>query len=52
MDDLALLYDYFKQGEATEQDVEEQYKITVQHLEEIEFKNMLSGTNKCRSRWN
>ena len=43
MDDLALLYDYFKQGEATEQDVEEQYKITVQHLEEIEFKNMLSG---------
>ena len=43
MDDLSLLYDYFKQGEATEQDVEEQYKITVQHLEEIEFKNMLSG---------
>ncbi|MBL0328332.1 MAG: peptide chain release factor 2 [Bacteroidetes bacterium] len=43
VDDLSLLYDYFKQGEATEQDVEEQYKITVQHLEEIEFKNMLSG---------
>jgi len=43
VDDLALLYDYFKQGEATEQDVEEQFQTTLQLLEEIEFKNMLSG---------
>ena len=43
VDDLALLYDYFKQGEATEQDVEQQFQTTLQLLEEIEFKNMLSG---------
>lgn len=43
VDDLELLYDFFKQGEASEQDVEQQYQITLKHLEEIEFKNMLSG---------
>ena len=43
MDDLALLYDYYKQGEATEEDVTEQYQITLKLLEETEFKNMLSG---------
>jgi peptide chain release factor 2 len=43
MDDLALMYDFYKQGEATEQDVDQQYQLTLAHLEEIEFKNMLSG---------
>ena len=43
MDDLALLYDYFKEGEATEDDVQQQFQTTVKQLEEIEFKNMLSG---------
>lgn len=42
MDDLALLYDYYKEGEATEQDVEQQFQTTLKMLEEIEFKNMLS----------
>ncbi len=43
MDDLALLYDYYKQGEATEQDVEQQYQTTIVLLDDIEFRNMLSG---------
>jgi peptide chain release factor 2 len=43
MDDLALLFDFFKEGEATEQDVEQQYAATKTLLEELEFKNMLSG---------
>jgi peptide chain release factor 2 len=43
MDDLELLYDFFKQGEATEEEVESQYKTTLKLLEETEFKNMLSG---------
>lgn len=43
MDDLALIYDYFKEGETTETDVEQQFQITLQMIEEIEFKNMLSG---------
>ncbi len=43
MDDLALLYDFYKEGEATENDVEQQFQATLTMLEEIEFKNMLSG---------
>jgi len=43
MDDLALLYDFYKEGEATEDDVEQQFQATRKELEEIEFKNMLSG---------
>lgn len=37
------MYDFFKEGEATEQDVEQQYQTTLTLLEDIEFKNMLSG---------
>lgn len=43
MDDLALLFDFYKEGEATEADVEQQYQATLSLLEEVEFKNMLSG---------
>lgn len=43
MDDLALLYEFYKEGEATEDDVEQQFLGTQKMLEEIEFKNMLSG---------
>ena len=43
MDDLMLLYDFFKEGEATEEDVQQQVQLTTTQLEDIEFKNMLSG---------
>jgi peptide chain release factor 2 len=43
MDDLALMVDFYKEGEATEDDVEQQYQSTLALLEDIEFKNMLSG---------
>ncbi|MGZ4049354.1 MAG: peptide chain release factor 2 [Bacteroidia bacterium] len=43
MDDLTLFYDYYKEGEATEEDVMQQFNTTKKLLEEIEFKNMLSG---------
>lgn len=43
MDDLALMYDFYKEGEATETDVEQQFQTTLVLLEDIEFKNMLSG---------
>jgi len=42
MDDLALMYDFFKEGEASEEDVMQQYGSTLKMLEDIEFKNMLS----------
>ena len=43
MDDLELLFEFYKSGEATEEEVESQFKITAHVLEDIEFKNMLSG---------
>lgn len=42
MDDLTLMYDYFKEGEASEADVEQHYAAALKLLEDIEFKNMLS----------
>ncbi len=43
VDDLSLLYDFFKEGEATETEVQQQFDETLKRLEDIEFKNMLSG---------
>lgn len=42
-DDLSVLYDFYKEGEATEADVENQYHLALEKLEDIEFRNMLSG---------
>jgi len=40
--DLSVLYDFFKEGEATEAEVETYFQKTETLLEEIEFRNMLS----------
>lgn len=42
MDDLEVLYEFYKEGEATESDVDQQFLTTQKSLEDIEFKNMLS----------
>lgn len=41
VDDLVVLYDFHKEGEATEDDVVEQYKKALEAVEDLEFKNML-----------
>jgi peptide chain release factor 2 len=41
LDDLNTLYEFYKSGEATEQETQHQFDITFKKLEEIEFKNML-----------
>ncbi len=41
MDDLNTLYEFFKAGEATEEETQHQYNIALKKLEDIEFKNML-----------
>lgn len=40
--DLEVLYDFYKEGESTAEEVEEQFQKTKTLLEDIEFKNMLS----------
>lgn len=41
-DDLSVLYDFFKEGDAEDTEVVQQYEKTISLLEDIEFKNMLS----------
>lgn len=40
-EDLAVLVDFAKEGEATEDEVDEQYALALGIVEELEFKNML-----------
>lgn len=43
IEDLQIIYDFFKNGEGSENDVEIQYNLVVEALDELEFKNMLSS---------
>lgn len=43
VDDLSVLFDFQKAGEATEQEVDLAFSQTVKKIEDLEFKNMLSG---------
>ncbi len=43
IEDLKVLFEFYKEGEAEESDVEGQYKIAEEALDELEFKNMLSA---------
>jgi len=40
-DDLTVLYDFYKTGESSEQEVDEQYHSTLKLTENLELKNML-----------
>jgi len=41
-EELQIIYEFFKEGDATEEELENQYKLTIAHIENLEFKNMLS----------
>ena len=41
LEDLKVLYDFFREGEATEEDIQVQYNATLATIEKLEFKNML-----------
>nr|WP_315252527.1 peptide chain release factor 2 [uncultured Flavobacterium sp.] len=41
-DELQLAYDFYKEGELTTEELDDQYNSTEAHIEAIEFKNMLS----------
>ena len=42
VDDLEILYEFNKEGESTDKEVETQYSKSIELLEDIEFRNMLS----------
>ncbi|KZS42660.1 peptide chain release factor 2 [Aquimarina aggregata] len=42
VEDLEVLYEFYKEGDATETEVSERYEETKSLIEDLEFKNMLS----------
>ena len=47
--DLEVIYDFYKEGEAGEEEVETQYEAAKTQLEDLEFRNMLSGEEDAMS---
>ncbi len=43
VDDAFTIFDFFKEGESTEAEVDQHFATAMQQLERLEFKNMLSG---------
>ncbi|MCX6286746.1 MAG: peptide chain release factor 2 [Bacteroidetes bacterium] len=41
--DLMILWDFYSQGEGSEDDLDKQFKDTLTIIEDLEFRNMLSG---------
>jgi peptide chain release factor 2 len=42
-EELQIVYDFFKEGDASEEELDSQYDLTNSFIENLEFKNMLSG---------
>ena len=42
VEDLTVLYDFFNEGDATEEEIEQQFNKSLELIESLEFKNMLS----------
>ena len=42
-EELQIVYDFFKEGDASEEELDSQYDLTNSFIEDLEFKNMLSG---------
>lgn len=43
LEDLQVLFDFFKEGEATEEELDQQYQKLSEVMDDLEFRNMLSG---------
>ena len=41
-DELQITFDFYKDGDATEEELDDQFELTNSHIEDIEFRNMLS----------
>jgi peptide chain release factor 2 len=43
VDDLQVIYEFYKEGAASEEELAEQYAVAEQRIADLEFKNMLSA---------
>lgn len=43
VDDVVVMFEFFQSGDASEAELQEQYDVTLEKIEGLEFKNMLSA---------
>lgn len=48
-EELQIIYEFFKEGDTTEEELDNQYALTLTHIENLEFKNMLSDEGDALS---
>ncbi|WP_294821980.1 peptide chain release factor 2 [uncultured Flavobacterium sp.] len=48
-EELQVIYEFVKEGDATEEELDEQYRLTIAHIENLEFRNMLSDEGDSMS---
>lgn len=48
-EELQIIYEFFKEGDATEEELDNQYALTASHIENLEFRNMLSDEGDSMS---
>lgn len=48
-EELQIVYEFFKDGDATEEELDTQYEQTLEHVENLEFRNMLSDEGDSMS---
>jgi peptide chain release factor 2 len=49
VDDLSVLMEFHEMGESNEDEIDEQYRVSLEEMEEVEFKNMLSSEEDALS---
>lgn len=49
VEDLGVLMEFHEMGETNEEEIDEQYRVALEDMEEVEFKNMLSSEEDALS---
>lgn len=48
-EELQIIYEFYKEGDATEEELDNQYALIASHIENLEFRNMLSDEGDSMS---
>lgn len=48
-EELQIMYEFYKEGDVSEEELDDQYKLTIAHIENLEFRNMLSDEGDSMS---
>jgi len=48
-EELQVMYEFYKEGDVSEEELDEQHRLTIAHIENLEFRNMLSDEGDSMS---